>query len=434
MGNQQTKTTTDETSQNDTETTINFLRLIDSVATKLILTSDFQDMMNLEDKTYCDKLVILTSDVIANRLTSKEISYLKQRTKEGTIVDEIKQDKIVYLKQTDLGRLDVQNSTQKQRICIGIAKFYVKIAHLFSAIVSTINPEYTYKDETGTIYKVPYLERMSIPKEARDTGSVQLNKLGMCNRRIQSILVEEMQNVDDNAINKYNIRTRVCNLNTSELRNEDGSVRITNKSLREEAGIPELKQLYMDVFDYNKGKFVGMSEASQKAYKNDLETFYKAFTGNDKMPDTIQNFSDIQLRDFHTKPACIKGYYKNSYTLDAKHRLLQMYAEKMTIMNLHIENAQKELLNVLDELFVYQVNRVTKNKEINIHPNLNEDKLDELIVKARQSIVQLYVGCETDFLGLLETFEAMVESQIRENTQRRIENIQELQEQTLAEL
>ena len=34
-------------------------------------------------------------------------------------------------------------------MCIGIAKFYVKVGHLFAAITKTINPLYTYIDELG---------------------------------------------------------------------------------------------------------------------------------------------------------------------------------------------------------------------------------------------------------------------------------------------
>jgi len=37
--------------------------LLDIIATKYILTQNFQDMKKLGQKEYCDKLVILTSDI-----------------------------------------------------------------------------------------------------------------------------------------------------------------------------------------------------------------------------------------------------------------------------------------------------------------------------------------------------------------------------------
>ena len=44
---------------------------------------------------------------------------------------------VLYLDRNDLEKLDVSNSVRKRRMCVGIAKFYIKIAHLFAAIVKT---------------------------------------------------------------------------------------------------------------------------------------------------------------------------------------------------------------------------------------------------------------------------------------------------------
>ena len=68
-------------------------------------------------------------------------------------------------------------------------------------------------------------------------------------------------------------------------------------SLQDEPGIPELKQLYYDVFDYNTAKFTSMSKKSEEEYNKDLATFYKAFTGKANLPGSIKSFSDIKLRD-----------------------------------------------------------------------------------------------------------------------------------------
>ena len=37
-----------------------------------------------------------------------------------------------------------QESKEKAELCVGIAKYYVQIAHLFAAITMTVNPKYTY--------------------------------------------------------------------------------------------------------------------------------------------------------------------------------------------------------------------------------------------------------------------------------------------------
>ena len=115
------------------------------IATNYILTQNFTDMENLADAKYCDKLVILTSKIIASKLTNLEITYLAQKMLYGKEVNVPEKDSVILLDKSNLDDLDVNRRVKKRRMCIGIAKFYVQIAHLFAAIVKTINPVYTYK-------------------------------------------------------------------------------------------------------------------------------------------------------------------------------------------------------------------------------------------------------------------------------------------------
>ena len=41
------------------------------------------------------------------------------------------------------------NSEEKYELCVGIAKYYIQIAHLYAAIATTVNPTYTYSNITG---------------------------------------------------------------------------------------------------------------------------------------------------------------------------------------------------------------------------------------------------------------------------------------------
>ena len=120
-------------------------------------------MENLKDPKYCDKLIVVTSDVLNKYLTKMDVQYLAQKVKQGVEVNEMTSDGLLYLRQDSLPKIDVKNAVTKKRMCIGIAKYYVKVAHLFSAIVSTINPTYTYKDEFGTRKEVPFSEKNRIP-------------------------------------------------------------------------------------------------------------------------------------------------------------------------------------------------------------------------------------------------------------------------------
>ena len=135
----------------------NFYEIIDYIATYYILTMDFKSLSKLSDKEYCDNLVVLTSDIIQKYFNDLEVTYLEQRVKGGIDVNELTKNNIIFLNKDQLTNLDIQNDAQKsikkKRVCIGIAKFYVKIAHVFAAIVMTINPTYIYKYENGGIVK-----------------------------------------------------------------------------------------------------------------------------------------------------------------------------------------------------------------------------------------------------------------------------------------
>ena len=64
-------------------------KVIDYIATEYILTQNFKDMKSLTDTKYCDNLVILTTDIIANNLNHEQVKYLSHRIKNGVEKDEI---------------------------------------------------------------------------------------------------------------------------------------------------------------------------------------------------------------------------------------------------------------------------------------------------------------------------------------------------------
>ena len=80
-------------------------------------------------------------------------------------------DNIIFLNKDQLENLDIKNDAQKsirkKRVCLGIAKYYIKIAHLYAAIMMTINPLYIYKDETGNKVRRSLLEKNLIPKNVK---------------------------------------------------------------------------------------------------------------------------------------------------------------------------------------------------------------------------------------------------------------------------
>ena len=128
---------------------------------------DYEFLVNLEKKTYCDKLVIITSKIFNKFLNQKDVKYLEQRMERGVPVDKMDSAKLVYFQKNNLEKLDVQSSLRKKRMCIGIARFYIKIAHIWAAILSTLNPEWTYVDSMGKTERVNF--RQGVPKIYRAT-------------------------------------------------------------------------------------------------------------------------------------------------------------------------------------------------------------------------------------------------------------------------
>ena len=393
----------------------NFYDVIDYIATYYILTMDFKSLSKLSEKAYCDKLVVLTSDIIERYFNDMEITYLAQRIKNGVEVNDLNKEKVIFINKDNLEGLDISNDAQKgikkKRVCIGIAKFYVKVAHIFAAIVMTINPVYTYKDATGQTVKTGLLEKDKIPKNVNR----KLYKLNICDNRIRAL--KKGEQIDDISGN-VTLQPKVCDMNV----NKNG----LDKTVADEPGITELMRLYLDDnYDYSNGNFTGMTGSTKSQFIKDLKLFYTAFTGNETMPPEITKFSDIKLRDYNKKSGCqgATPVLKNKYTLNQKDKLFLDYAENTKKMIQTAADNQSKLLSVINELFTYVIDPYSGKKVIRINPKLNDEFLQKAVEKTRRFIVDLYIKCETDYVNGIKLYEAIVESKILETTQKQIDNL-----------
>ena len=394
-------------------------QIVDFVATNYILTANFQDLLNLTDKNYCDELVVLTSKIIANHLDSQTIDYLAQRTQGGEIINQMTKDKVIYFKKNELGKLNINNPTQKKRVCIGIARFYIKIAHLYAAIATTINPEYVYKDQLGQKVKVSLFKKQQIPQGTNPS----IERKNICSERIKALNKFDPSMNDVNP-DLYNINPAFCDMNI----NTDGSI----KSLINEPGIFELQKLYYDKYDFNEGKYIGMTDKMKELYLKDLAIFYKFFTGTDKMPDEIKKFSDIKLRDYLKYPICKDQSKIKSIKGNLKMNLFKKYSDHIKNMIKTSKENQDKLLTIIDKLFSFSINPVTKQRIITINPLLNDKLLDTITTQTREMIISLYVKCEEDFLKGLEIFEAIVQKQILDTAKMQIDNLEENVQENIA--
>ena len=403
------------TEQNKSDTS-NIHKIVNHIASDYIFTSNFKDMENLGDVKYCNNLVILTSRIIEENLNDLDIDYLSRKIKDDNAVDEMATEKVIFLKKDDIPKLDVKNDTQKRRLCVGIAKFYVKVAHIFASIVKTINPTMSYIDNKGNAAETTLMDKHKVS----DDANMKMNSVSLCSKRLDILVNNNDYDVKDTKNKKITVGPDYCNTQSKNM----------SVNLLEEPGMVELEKLYSDKYDYETGKYIGMSDTMKNKYKRDLEIFYNAFSdsGEPFNPKKIKKFSDIKLREHHNNKGCSAkdSYYLNPQEGDYSEKLFADYATHIKKMMDNTKKNQDQLLSVIDKLFVF-VNisdeSKTDSKLIMINPGLTEVKLQSVVEESRKIIMNLYITCEKDFLKGLEIFEAIVEKKLRDATIEKINNL-----------
>ena len=398
-----------------------FYNKIDDIATNYILTMDFKSLKKLSEKEYCHKLVLLTSDIFEEQLNSREIKYLLQRTQFGANEDEnaeylneMKQKKFFFYMNNETKKFDKfdvtlnddnMNDTEKSRVCIGIAKFYIIIAHLFASIVKTINPIYTYSDSNGNNIEVDFFNKDRIPNDAKAT----IKKLSLCDNRLRAL----KENIQADENNNIYFKSHNCDIN------------IEKETLNNEPGIYEFQNLYLDDnYDYLTGNFTSKSEASIEIFNDDLKRFYTEFTGNDTMPSDIKTFSDIKLKYFK-KEECVNNddpIYENDENSD----LFTLYAKNIRTMMQNTSFGQGKLLEILNLIFIPK----DETKFI-LNPELTEDLLYALVSETRKIIMNLYLSCEKDYVNGIKIYTDLINRIKYQTTQRQIEYLENQQKKLI---
>ena len=302
-------------------------KAINEIAAHYILTSDFQRIKDLSTEDTCNKLVVMTSDLIAKYLDDTEVEYLVQHLdSSGTPIDKTVRERLIFFDKADAQgespAMGVQSRTKKTRMCIGIAQFYVKVFNLFAAIAGTINPELSYTDPlTQKTVVVSLLDKSKIPA---DTEYRRVYN-SFCSQRIGALFTPDASQ-NDTVAGVVTIRPRICQLNEDalnasakrglECKGPDGQP-IGGACLSKEPGIPELDGLYMDIYNYQTGKYDKMSAAAKSVYERDVAVMWEAFTGRQLATDPvyadkIKRFSQIPLTEYWRSAMCDKEKPKDS--------------------------------------------------------------------------------------------------------------------------
>ena len=193
--------------------------------------------------------------------------------------------------------------------------------------------------------------------------------------------------------------------------------------------MPSLHDLYIDVYNYgqnvnNIGEFIDMSPSAKSEFKNDLYTFYRAFTGKSTVPSYINDFKDIKLKDYADASSCVAtGLRRSKFNYDPKEPLFAEYGRHLAQMLNRAHTTQKELLAVLKVIFKKERDPITKEEKFTIHPKLTQKILEEQVRKTRKIIVNLYSRCEEDFRKGVKLFDAITASKDFDKYTKRKENL-----------
>ena len=483
---------------------------IDDIASKYILSQTFDDMNKMSEKGYCDKMVILTSKIIDNNLTPLEQKEVAERMYPSKNVNENTNTK---MPQPEVPQPEVQkqlggdnndsnnDSNNKEKDCIKIAKFYVKVAHIFAAIMKTINPVIISVNKEGKKQKYDLMSKQNMPT---DEEILTIEHNNFCTKRINSLLQES--DYDRSNLNNISLslKPRFCNINydknskstrkfynssnntnnnnnSSEglnnlykggdynnMRNMEGErgdfndrergdfrnrerddfgnrerddfkdrerddpYKFDNKQMNKqensifdknknedqpqneeqiqnknkyretekeeipltdngsEIGIPELLKLYYDEYNEEEGDYTGISKEMKAVYANDLNIFYKAFTGKDIPIDedgnkTITKYEQIPLMDFHNNEKCKgDGLFTENYDGTLKDKLFREYALHIKKMTNSMNTSQDSLLKILDKLFTFKKSKKRKNAEEEASTNEENEEEEETSTKQEE--------------------------------------------------
>jgi hypothetical protein len=395
-------------SQVSAESNMKLRKHVDAAATKVILNSNFRELMNLANKENCNRLVKNAAMVFQQNEDAVILELLGQiyQTREKNVDDRVKTSEKRHNKKIKTHR--IKNVEKK---CTQISKFYVLFAHLFSCIISTINPSFK-------------IESNKNEKTSSDTPP----SLDFCTYRLENLL----NGLNINSGGDFLVKPNVCETNVSK----NG----TPLRFIDLPGMKALRDLY----------------ANDDVLKEHVRILYTAFTGN-KAPNTIHSMDQVPLTAYNGDQECRgqkgggepseeaakreerrdkerrefeknqmfyrdnkknqeedirTGIYLNGVVGSLKERLFSEYVQHIKEMIQRAESNRSKLLEILSEMFVYTYDEDGNIDGVIINPSLTYKKLQSLVVRTRRIVIKLYTDCEEDYKTGLDIFFSMVQEKI----------------------
>lgn len=174
----------------------------------------------------------------------------------------------------------------------------------------------------------------------------------------------------------------------------------------------DLDPLYFDKYNYETKQFDSMTEKAKKEYDEDLDSFYSSVF-HSKRPKEITSFSQINFSQ-NILPSF-------SSAIEESKKPLVLYGLHINDMIKKVTEKQKELVHILNQLFLSKNNK----KEFRVHPLLTERDLEKLLYKTRKIIVSLFAECEKDQQKSKYMFDQFVSYQTEQTLQNQIYSLKQ---------
>ena len=163
------------------------------VATQFILTQDYKSMRDMaSNPSYCNQIMQLAQKLIKQNMTAEQLKAFAQQLRGASGAAAAASGAAAAAQQ--------QQQPQQQGSsadCAIIAEYFTLVAHLFAAIMTTVNPVFYYKNKKGqrqtqtlqTKQYLPDYDQYGQPQQQQEQSSsaTYVVEGSFCTRRIDAL-------------------------------------------------------------------------------------------------------------------------------------------------------------------------------------------------------------------------------------------------------
>ena len=212
---------------------------LDAVVVHYLFTMNDKDLRKMISVSHCNQWVDTIYSLLKKNTVRKDLISVTNRITHGD------------------HKMDDTNSSPMAPM--KVAKFYVKVVHVYAVIFFSINPSFADANKNT-------------------------------DRSVDKIL-------------KYNSCKSKLAKKIDEKSKRTGSYVISGGGNKDIPIVPEIQSLYYDTYNPKTGTFKDMSDTSKQRYRDDLRLFYNTFSSDEtdpKLPARIKTFEDIHRDDAST--------------------------------------------------------------------------------------------------------------------------------------